>query len=325
MLNDHLINHILRKVIGLKIIGLCLIGQIGITGVFGVSLHSASWAQDPSTLPLNAPDVTTIYFAPVEDEHSPRIDFAELESQYPLTLAQRLSLTPEILENLSQEHLDQLYARLTAGPLPDGPFQGKAFLPQHHREQLTQAWQVMSLVVSSQTTQLYQRLEGRWMELWHGKVFDRQNKVLRNRVDLKLVHDIAPLLGQQFVRTLRTLPEDVLLFPAKMYCGQSKLDSRRESIILDYVYNDDLLEYYREGIDQFVGRKGLHIRDEMRLIRPGFYLGRVYLGKAFLVNFLVMNADLTQAWERQVANEEQLPNTHPTFQEDCWTGTHDQK
>lgn len=316
MLNDHLIR---------KVVGLSLIAQIGMSGFWDDALRPHSWAQTSAMVQPNTPGVTTMYFSPAEANPSLRMDFAELEHQHPLTLAQRLSLTSEILENLSQEHLDQLYARLTAGPLPDGPFQGKAFLPQHHREQLTRAWQVMSLVVSSQTTQLYQRLEGRWMELWHGKVFDRQNKVLRNRVDLKLVHDIAPLLGQQFVRTLRTLPEDVLLFPAKMYCGQSKLDSRRESIILDYAYNDDLLQYYREGIDQFVGRKGLHIRDEMRLIRPGFYLGRVYLGKVFLVNFLVMNADLTQAWERQVANEEQLPDTHPTFQEDCWTGTHDQK
>jgi hypothetical protein len=253
------------------------------------------------------------------------MDFAELEYQHPLTLAQRLSLTPEILENLSQEHLDQLYARLTAGPLPDGQFQGKAFLPQHHREQLTRAWQVLGLVVSSRTENLYQRLEGRWMDLWRGKVFDRQHKFLQNRVDLKLVHDIAPLLGQRFVHALRTLPEDVLLFPAKMYCGQSKLDSRRESIILDYAYNDDLLQYYREGIDDLVGRKRLHIRDEMRMIHPGFYLGRVYLGKVFLVNFLVMNAERAKDWERQITNKESLSSTHLAVQEDCWTGTNAQK
>lgn len=304
----------------LKVSGFVLIWHVGMTGLLGVVPQSPTWAQDPSAIQSKAPDVTPMYFAPVEDEHSPRIDFAELEYQHPLTLAHRLSLTPEVLQDLSQEHLDQLYARLTAGPLPDGPFEGTAFLPPHHREHLTRTWQVLGLVVSSHTENIYWRLKDRWMELWQGKVFDRRHNILQNRVNLELVHTIAPLLGQQFMHALRALPNDALLFPAKMYCGQSKLDSRRESIILDYGYNDDLRQYYREGIDEFVGRNGLHIRDEMRMIHPGSYLGRVYLGKVFLVNFLVMNAERAQAWERQVAKEEQLSDTRTTFQEDCWMG-----
>jgi hypothetical protein len=307
------------------VIGMFLIGQIGMSGLGGEVLRPHSSAQTSSMVPSSASGATTLYFAPAEADPSLRMDFAELEYQHPLTLDQRVSLTPEVLESLSQEHLDQVYARLTAGPLPDGPYTGKAFLPQHHREQLTQAWQVMGLVVSSQTTQLYQRLEGRWMELWQGKVFDRHNKVLQNRVNLALVHDIAPLLAQRFAQALRTLPEEGLLFPAKMYCGQSKLDSRRESIILDYAYNDDLLPHFRPGIDDLVGRKKLHIRDEMRLIRPGLYLGRVYLGKLFLVNFLVINAEHAKAWERQETSKARLSSTHLEVQEDCWTGTHEQR
>ena len=31
-----------------------------------------------------------------------------------------------------------------------------------------------------------------------------------------------------------------LLFPAKLYCGQSLLDSRRESVIIDYFFSDEL-------------------------------------------------------------------------------------
>jgi hypothetical protein len=163
------------------------------------------------------------------------------------------------------------------------------------------------------------------MELWQGKVFDRRNKILQNRVNLELLHTTAPLLGERFTHALRTLPKDALLFPAKMYCGQSKLDSRRESIILDYAYNDDLQQYYREGIDKFVGRNGLHIRDEIRMIHPGLYLGRVYLGKFFLVNFMVMNAKLTKAWEEQVMEKERSSTTQTSFQEDCWTGASSNK
>lgn len=310
MLSHHII---------LKLSGFLLIWLVGVTGLFGYALQSHCWAQD-FAIPIKDPDVAAIYFSPAEANPSLRMDFAELEYQHPLTLTQRLSLTPEILENLSQEHLDQLYARLTAGSLPDGEFHGDAFLPQHHREHLTRVWQVLGLVVPSHTKNIFRRLEGRWMELWQGKVFDRQKKFLQNRVDLKLAHDIAPLLSEQFNHALRTLPKDALLFPAKMYCGQSKLDSRRESIILDYAYNDDLQQYYRKGIDELVSRKGLDIRDEMRMIHPGFYLGRVYLGKVFLINFMVMNVKLTGEWEEQVKEKERGSTTPTSFQEDCWTG-----
>ena len=63
-----------------------------------------------------------------------------------------------------------------------------------------------------------------------------------------------------------------LLFPAKLYCGQSLLDGRRESVIIDYAYNDDL-PGYQEHPDALVGRNGLRIRDEIRMIRPGLLSG----------------------------------------------------
>ena len=66
-----------------------------------------------------------------------------------------------------------------------------------------------------------------------------------------------------------------LLFPAKVYCGQSLLDSRRESIIIDYAFTDEIRGLPREpGL--LAGRGGLRIRDEIRMVRPGFYLGRAY-------------------------------------------------
>ena len=34
-----------------------------------------------------------------------------------------------------------------------------------------------------------------------------------------------------------------LLFPAKLYCGQSLLDGRRESVIIDYAFTDELPGY----------------------------------------------------------------------------------
>ena len=79
-----------------------------------------------------------------------------------------------------------------------------------------------------------------------------------------------------------------LLFPAKLYCGQSLLDGRRESVIIDYAFTDDL-PGYREMPDVLAGREGLEIRDEIRMVRPGFYLGRAYIKKVFALNFTLYN------------------------------------
>lgn len=308
--------------INLKISGCIVIGVAGLIVFLSLAINGSG--QTPSATPSNISEVTAIYFEPSQNVHSPLIDFAELERQHPLTLAQRLHLTPEDLQHLSQEHLDQLYARLTAGSIPDGSFEGMAFLSPSHVEHLTLVRQVLRKIISSPTN-YSQRIQDHWMKLWQGKVFDRRNRMLQNRVNWELVQEIAPLLGQRFEQALHNLPIDTLLFPAKMYCGQSKLDSRRESIILDYAYNDNLSSSCKENthcetINQLISRKGLNIRDEIRMIHPGLYLGRVYLGKFFLVNFLVMNADLTQVWEQQVKKAEGLSTTHRNFQEDCWTG-----
>jgi hypothetical protein len=150
--------------------------------------------------------------------------------------------------------------------------------------------------------------------LWRGKVFFRDERVLRNRIeDLSA---LKPIIDGD----LSTIPKiDVngskqwLLFPAKLYCGQSLLDSRRESIIIDYAFTDEI-DGYRERPDYLAGRNGFQIRDEIRMVRPGFYLGRAYAGKVFLLNFVLFN--------KAVAGRD-----GPEFiktgavSEDCWSGT----
>ena len=83
--------------------------------------------------PLNIP------FAPNEDPKlvdpdSPakkfRVDFARVEHEFPLARADLMKLTPENVAELSQEQVDQIYARLTAGPIPDGPYRGTLFFRQ---------------------------------------------------------------------------------------------------------------------------------------------------------------------------------------------------
>ena len=103
-----------------------------------------------------------------------------------------------------------------------------------------------------------------------------------------------------------------LLFPAKLYCGQSLLDGRRELVIIDYAYNDDL-PGYQENPDALAGRNGLRVRDEIRMVRPGLYLGRAYVNKVFLLNFVLYNEEVAAAGLEAFLRGEPVA-------EDCWVG-----
>jgi hypothetical protein len=95
------------------------------------------------------------------------------------------------------------------------------------------------------------RIAARLVQLlfWQGKIFDPARGELRNR--------LSPF----------GLPTVV----AKVYRGQSWFDSR-DCIVLDY------------SKTSLVARC---IRDEIRQIAPGIYLGVVFLGQLKTVNFLL--------------------------------------
>jgi hypothetical protein len=82
---------------------------------------------------------------------------------------------------------------------------------------------------------------------WQGKVFDAKKGVLRNKI----------------------LPLGLNAIIAKVYKGDSWLDGK-ECIVLDYS-DTSLLAHW--------------IRDEIRAIDPGVYLGKVYWGKQRLIDF----------------------------------------
>ncbi len=82
---------------------------------------------------------------------------------------------------------------------------------------------------------------------WQGKTFDAAKGVLRNRITVFGINAIL----------------------AKVYKGASWFD-QKECIVLDYS-DTSLVAHW--------------IRDEIRLIGPGFYLGRVYWGQKPLIHF----------------------------------------
>lgn len=251
-----------------------------------------------------------------------RVDMARVEHDFPLSRADLAGLEPRHLLALGQEEIDQVYGRLTAGPIPDGPYLGDLFFPQDDEGLEPRLEQILG--------GLKGRIAGTKLELaakagralWKGKMFYRDERLLRNFIDdfkplEALIGDPDALLTAEVPREgwlKYILPRtDVwLLFPARLHCGQSLLDGRRESVIIDYAYNDEL-PGYQERPDALVGRNGLRIRDEIRMIRPGFYLGRAYVNKVFLLNFMLYNAEVAEGALAEFA-------AGGAVTEDCWPG-----
>lgn len=262
------------------------------------------------------------------------IDFAKLENDRPLSRAFLKQLTMEDLVNMDQEMSDQLYSRLSAGPIPNGIYDGKAKILEGGPVKM-----IVKLFTREEEPgtlgNLMNRLGIKWFTsdsitnmlgnlsntLWKGKHFYKSERLLRNVIpENKVMGDTLGLLVKGFdYRSLKAPQPTVIqgktvsaweLFPAKLYCGQSLTDSRRESVIIDYAYSDRL-PGYQESIDFLASRQGLYVRDEIRMVRPGLYLGKAYLNRMMFLNFVLWNQEEDQKYQGSTA--------WPT--EECWVGT----
>ena len=250
-----------------------------------------------------------IFYAAYGEGYASKPDLAQLEYEHPLPAEELVKVTPAYLNTLSQEQLDQLYARLPAGSIPNGAFDGSIVFSKGSSGKLRLA-EILGGLKGLAAQFKGKKLEIIGETLWKGKVFYRDEKVLRNRIEDLAI--LRPIIGAGEIPKISVDGRDAwLLFPAKLYCGQSLLDSRRESIIIDYAFTDDL-PGYREKPDSLAGRNGLKVRDEIRMIRPGLYLGRAYLDRAFGLNFILENKSLAKAGEADFL-------AGKTAQE-CWPG-----
>jgi len=212
---------------------------------------------------------------------------ARLRKEYRLSDAERLALTPENFRALTQSQVDQIYARLSPGPIPDGPFRGDLFFPRdsnaraHLRDLPDPAPSLLAHVATLS-------VEGLGRALWRGKVFFRSEGILRNRIEeLDILEPIIPN-ADSIPRLTFDGQTTWLLFPARLSCGESRLDATKPSIVIDYAQGPQI-EGYREVPDKLAGPEGLSIRDEVRLVRPGFYLGRAYFRERFALNFTLID------------------------------------
>ena len=82
---------------------------------------------------------------------------------------------------------------------------------------------------------------------WQGKVFDAKMGLLKNKI----------------------LPFGINAIVARVYTGPSWLDNK-ECVVLDYSETSIIAQW---------------VRDEIRLIQPNLYLGKVYWNKTRLIDF----------------------------------------
>jgi hypothetical protein len=235
-------------------------------------------------------------------------DATRLRSEFALTDAERRALTPENIKSLTQEQVDQIYQRLSSGPIPDGPFRGDLFFPRD-RDHHARIRDVADPSPGITENIAAMRLEHLGRVLWKGKAFFRSQGILRNRID-----DLAIL--KPIIKDSDTIPRLTfdgqttwLLFPARVSCGNSRLEPARRAIVIDYAQGPQI-EGYRPIPDKLAGREGLNILDEIRIVRRGFYLGRAYFGQRFALNFTLFDPS---------SAAETAPS--PEVQEDCNAST----
>ena len=305
------------------------VAAVAIAAAIGAMLLSGSQEDTVAARP-------DIPFAPltdptIKDPDNPiriiRVDFAKVEHDHPLTRPDLMKLTPANLRTLNQEEIDQIYGRLSAGPIPDGPYLGDLFLSRggaggDSGDVMPRLQEVLGGIEGRLAGKQVELLEKVGRALWKGKMFYRDQRLLRNFIDdFEPMRDIvddpeslmkATVPREGWMKWFAPNTEVWLLFPAKLYCGQSLLDGRRESVIIDYAYTDEI-EGYRASPDSLAGRGGLRIRDEIRMVRPGFYLGRAYAHGVFLLNFTLYNAAVAEAGGVSFAGGEGIA-------EDCWIG-----
>ena len=65
-------------------------------------------------------------------------------------------------------------------------------------------------------------------------------------------------------------------------------------------------------------RSGLRIREEVRMVRPGLYLGRAYSNRMFVMNFTLFNADVDESGRAAFA-------AGAAINEDCWPGEQERR
>src|ERR1051325_10827706 len=175
------------------------------------ALLAASLFATPATVQVDILFVSMQDTA-IKDPDNPtktfRIDFARVEAEFPLSRADLMKLTPDLIATLEQEKVDQIYARLTAGPLPDGAYLGDFFFARGDNKD-ARIEEIIGGLRGRLAGTAVSLLELIGNDLWRGKMFDRDKPIAR-----PLVRDRAALrefVGDPATIVTMTVPDETWL------------------------------------------------------------------------------------------------------------------
>lgn len=259
-------------------------------------------------------------------DYKQKPDPALLQNEYRLNNLQRQAIKPEDFQKLTQEEIDQIYIRLSSGSIQPGKYKG---LVVQKGELIQKAKKIMLSKFSDianfgrhfcgSNESKDQIKDQDFVEClaemaWKGKQIyepDRQTgevkllNAISKKVGVALKIALVPFFkGLDPKNWLWRTTDDFfgeskfMLFPAQVYCGQSLFDHRRESILIDYAWGREVSSNFIKKIEEIAGRGFLNIRDEIRMVRPGLYLGRAYSNKIFLLNFVLYNPEADNKYQK---------------------------
>jgi len=177
-------------------------------------------------------------------------------------LADTRQLTPADVLQLDQPGLDAAYAAAAPGPIPDGTYAAMPFVPPPRANADVTADLIARLPDDASNLPVAQ-VRAAAAALWRTRVFDRNQHLVRARGD-----------------------GSGLMYPGRVECAPSIADPGGAAILIDYTASEHLPGYH-EIPDAVTGRGGLRLREEMRALRPGLYLGRAYSGDTLVLNFVL--------------------------------------
>lgn len=142
-----------------------------------------------------------------------------------------MQVTVNQLMKMSQDELDALFTNSPSGDIPDGDCDGTVLV----------APGTVLAPINAKLIHLFG---------WQGKVFDKKNGRLVNKI----------------------LPQGHHAIVAEVYKDKSLYDGK-ECIAIDYSKTSLFVKW---------------VRDEIRLIAPGMYLGVMFIGKKKTIDFVLV-------------------------------------
>lgn len=267
-------------------------------------------------------EITFVHNAEQEETHyTQKVSFVELEKLAPLYPEALGDLKPNDLRHLSMEEFNQIYARLSSGPMPLGDYSGYVLQkpPIYSALRKRVLKQAFSL---GQFATLGKQICGKEVEdclfefIWKGKRFwprDDLGRIMAKTIFNPIASGFKIPLIPDFLRT-KKLEEAIdfteglidrnslTIFPMQTFCGISQVDTRRESIVVEATFGDEFgLPHYLSLRDEVVTRKGLDITEEYRMLRSGLYIGKVYTNKIFLFNVVLEKTGIEKPTEMKDA------------------------